>query len=364
MKLLFVIEHFYPYYDASSKVLKNLLSSKNFKNHEIHIISIGHYDLVDDSIIIHNISLKETFFSKIKNKLFKGRFVKNKPLITKIKSKIEIICNENHIDHVLYVVGDMNLLLINPCVSAKQSYIFYDSLLDNFFYNRESQHRITKIQSNAFRRATYIFLLEEYLELYKKYHSDFANKFNRFFITAFYNDKPLESVQSNLLLHAGAFFAGLREPTLFFNFLNRCDRFDLGIKAITLGELPKTLSNIAIPKNLSIMDRVFGTEYDKLVRSCECLVLVDNCLSCNQIPSKAYEYIGYNKKILFFTNGGTNTAKLLENNRNVYLVENNINENTIRSFQIFLKASINDERKKYFKNEKDYVAHYLLEKLL
>lgn len=364
MRFLFVIEHFYPYHDASAKVLKNLLSSREFEDHEIHVVSLGEGDLIDDSISIHNISINDKMFLRIKNKFFKGKFVKNKEFVIRVKQKIEVVCSKYNIDHVFYIIGNMNLLLVNPNISAKQSLIFYDSLLNNFFYQKEKNSNITKIQSKAFQRATYIFLLEEYLDIYELNHKEFADKFYPFYITAFYNDEPLRNVHTNILLHSGAFFVGLREPNKFFEFLEKCDKCGANLRAITLGALPKVLSDINVPNNLEIIDRVFDDEYNSYVSLSDCLVLVDNCDSCIQIPSKAYEYIGYNKKILFITSGNTNTAKLLNNNKNVFLVQNIINDETVKSFLYFLEGRTYDERKKYNKNEKDYVAHYFLEKLL
>lgn len=364
MKLLFVIEHFYPFHDASARVLKNLLSSSEFKDHEIHVVSLGDRDLTEDSINIHTVPVKNDIIFKLKNKFLKGKYVKNKEFIKRIKQKIELVCDKHNIDHVLYIIGNMNLLLVNPSITTKQSFIFYDSLLNNFFYRRERNNYISKIQSKAFQRSTHIFLLDEYLDIYKSNHKEFVDKFHRFYITAFYNNEPIQNIHTNTLLHAGAFFVGLREPNTFFKFLDKCDKSELKLKAITLGALPKALSNVTIPKNLEIKDRVFDNEYKNLVMSCECFVLVDNYDSCNQIPSKTYEYIGYNKKILFFTSGNTNTAKILSNNKNVFLVKDEINDKIIELFNIFLKDGIYDERQKYYMNEKDYAARHLLGKLL
>lgn len=363
MKLLFVIERFYPYHDASAKVLKNLLSSTVFQDCEIHVVSIGNNDLNDGFIKIHNISYKENLFNRIKHKIFKGKYIKDNAFVKKFKEKIEDICQNYDISHVIYVIGNMNLLLVNPKISSEQNYVFYDSLLNNFFYNREKNKHIVNIQNNAFDRASRIFLLEEYIDIYKKFHPFQSNKFYPFYITAFYNEKPLNDSESNVLLHAGAFFPGLRDPFLFFDFLNKCSEQKIDISAITLGELPKSLKNYNIPSSLIILNRVFGQEYLNLILSTKCFVLIDNCISCNQIPSKTYEYIGYNRKILFFSEGNTNTAKLLEGNKNVFFVSDVISNDIIKMFKKFLESDNFNERKKYFKNEKDYVANYLLEKL-
>ena len=346
MKFLFVIEQFYPYHDASAKVLKNLFSSNRFKNHEIHVLSIGNKNMVDDNLIIHELEYKDTLFYKTINKIQSGKFITNKKLIKLFANEINSICAKEKIDNVTFVLGNMNFLKIKLQDNIKVNYIFYDTFFENFFYKKEKTANIFKIQTKAFSNANIIFLLEEYRDIYLHYHPEFVEKFKNFYITAFYDNliykqKPIPGQ----LLHTGAFFKGLRDPIPFFEFLHYCEEHKISLKGITLGELPKSLKKIKIPTNLLVNSRVFGDEYCCLLSKSEALVLVDNCKECKQIPSKAYEYIGYNKKIIFFTEGNTNTCKLLESNNNVYKIDKKINQTILNGYCDFIKKENSDERK-------------------
>ena len=366
MKILFVIEHFYPYHDASAKVLTNLLLSETFTNHEIHVLTSLDRDVCDGQIQIHGVKYTDFFF-RVKLKFIKNKFIKDRYLLNAFSKSLNAICNNHKFDHIIFVMGNMNLLYLSSKVNTKYSFIFYDPFISNFIFKEEDINKILKIENKAFENASNIFVLEEYLETYKKHHTDYKDKIFPFYLTAFYNnviDQEKHTITKHTLLHAGSFFDKLREPYLFFDFLNQCEKEGLEVHASTLGILPRKISRkVTLPKNLTIVNRVFGEEYLDIISSSECLVLVDNCSESTQIPSKAYEYIGYNKKILFFSNGNTNTSRLLLDNKNVFKITNKLSENTINDFRLFLDLKTYNERIKYQKNEKDFVAQYLLGKL-
>lgn len=359
MKLLFVIESFYPIKDATAKVLDNLLSSNEFKKDEIHLICYGGRDTKYCNIDIHSVLPSESFFFKVRNKLFKNRFIANSKMINSFSEKINFVIKQYNIEKVIFVMGSFQLLRCKIESNISVNAIYYDAFFNNFFYRNSKRESLIKIEKKFLDKCDSVFMLKEYIPIYKEAYPD-SKKFIPFYVTAFYDAENKRAKSTNKIVHVGAFFEGLREPHKFISFCNECFKEQKNYEFISLGVLPNSLKDLSLPNNLKFIDRIFGDEYTKLISESKCFVLVDNDSKCVQIPSKTIEYVGMNKKIIFFpSSNSSNTSKLLENNRNVFIVPGQVDSGVIKKFDEFLSAPIYDERKKYKQFEKDNVAHVL-----
>lgn len=361
MKFLFVVDGFFPYHDATAKVLRNLLRSELWDAHECHVLFRGKSaPLEDGNIHLHSFDCKDSFSARLMSKVFPGKMHRQRSLICNFSREIERLCNSLSFDHVFVVLGNFQLLFCS-LPSIPHSFLYYDLFVGNYFYRRESMSRLSKLQNRALEKAEWIFAPLEYTFSFSE---SARTKLKPLFITAFYPHCANRDVKKGTLLHCGAFFPGLREPQSFIAFMHLAQERCKDWVAYTLGDLPKKFRDVDRPRNVFIKARVFAEEYETLLDEAEVLVLVDNSRECPQTPSKTFEYIGLGKKILFFTEGNTNTDKWLRGNRNVFRVVGEPKPDDIVSFERFLAAPLRDERQKYSCCESDSVSREILENVL
>lgn len=366
MNLLFVIEKSYPIKDASARVLNKLIESDVFENDDIHILSFGNCNCFKKkNVSFHFVKEKKYFIPRVLGKLFKRRFFANLFKINSYKKHIKRILNYHKIDRTIFVLGDFNLFYCANNLNTDYFAIYYDPFIGNYFYSKTSRKKLNRIESEFLRKCKKAFLLNEYLYLYKEQYPNYSSKMISFNITSFYSLDERLVISSfknkNFFLNCGGFFPNIRPPETLFEFadelLKKYPHFDV----VSLSKLPKMYNKCTKPSNLVFHERIEGDNYLRFIGEARCLLLFDNKKEYPQIPSKLFEFISTNKKIVFFTEDFNRIPNVIRNNSlNIFIIRygSKINDETISKLFDFIKIkeTTYDIETVFYKYSADYNA--------
>lgn len=350
MRFLIISDGYFPLKQPTAKIIERLTNNDNFSKDEFIIISrhkkqdvIKTSPNVINHIIPNNSSIKgqgfirgvKAFFYKLINK-FLSFFYPNNIYSAKDFYKCgQKILKKNKVDVIISVSGPFASQLAGAKLSKQFNIPFYswytDPLLFNVYYLKFSEKRLSKLENKWIKKATNVFMPNNYYEKYKNTLSFDKEKFIKVELPCFFNNDELIIINrtnlQNIIIHTGNFFDKFRDPKQLFALLKKMSN-TTNYRFLNYGTMDKKLKrlyNNKIPSNVEFLERIRGETLLRVIGQASLLVIVDNEYGI-QIPSKAFEYISTGKPILLiYNNPESPTKKILDNYE--YLIALNADEN-------------------------------------
>ena len=387
MKILVITNDFYPINKPTAKmVLRILLCLSTEYKCNFTVVS---YALNEERINITNdienvhvfnfASIEKIdklrsfvrFFYKIIRKFYSLAFPQQFYECKRLYKKAISETKNKHFDAILAFSGFFAEHKAAYTLSKKTGVPLFLFYADPFFFNvafkQFKKKRLLRMEEKWILSSKKCFLPHNYIEHYLRQYPYLREKFCECELAGFFDDKELETINNctifkQSIVYAGSFFYNWRRPDTLIELATALADF----KFVVLGKLDfKKFGYNYCPQNISVIERLSGEDYLKVIGEASALFLEDNSFP-EQIPYKAFEYISTNKPVLYSTsNLESSLSSLLAHCENVYWINlYGINKGKINKWlnETIDKQSRNDND--YFKRfHTDYIARIIWESL-
>lgn len=411
MKILCLVDRYYPDSSANTICCDNIAEFLKQKGHQVDFLAIKNspedkdFDIHNGSNVIKIETYQHRLLRKYGEKYQAKKWIEFpwmfrrfhgvlqklkipfKPLTTglvsldtlNVKDIIKkVVSVEKHYDCLITYSMPFEFMLVSKQlmdakIADKWYAIFLDSYVNNEILSKRKLSFRKKLAEKTLEKTNHIFMVDGILEgnIKKGFNPEYHKKTTEIFIPMlkkFDIEKSEKKSSKTTLCYCGGFYKDIRNPERMLKILSGLDE-TVEIKWLGHGCEDIVKKELASFKNASfeIMGRVPHKKCVKEMVEADLLINLGNTVS-NQMPSKIFEYIGMGKPIInFYFNDRDMCLPILEKyplGLNINL--NNSSKKDIDNLSKFIKENKGKQLsyEEATKNLEDYKIENVAEKII
>ena len=339
---------------AGGRISKKYIDKISCCHHIIHA-SIGDnekFEQYNNNCDCYSFKKKNNIFNKMKRvifrKLLQHHFI-NSSLLYK---KCEMFFLNNNIEAIISISAPFLYADVGYLLSRKYKiphYIVYnDPLVGNVNENKSFFRYNKNKEMKWLNNVEKIFIPLNYYEFYIFIYGKLMEKSIVLDIPCYPDYKLTCRYDNNDIFYGGTFNKKYRNPKKIFLFFKKLYQFNPNIMLNCYSNLNPAISKF---KNMHFHTLLNANDYRDKIDNAFIVLIKDNDFGF-QIPSKIFEMLGSEKKILYFTNNLCSPGSILmRKNKNVFIVDETkkIDEKIIKDFIKFCSSTCKKDKSNYLK---------------